>query len=126
MDVYVSGSIRNMERARNVMNAFRDAGHTITHDWTTWQGEKMHQPEALRQRQGVFDADVLVLLVHPRLKAGWMEFGAAVAHDLPCVVVPDVLVSESMWYTLDTVHVMSSNSSNTAKDIVNFTEEVCA
>ena len=104
--VYVSGSIRDQPYINNIIARVKLAGHTITHDWTQHDGAKMDPDEALRQLHGVWEADVLVVKIHPRLKAGWMELGAAISHNLPCIVIPHPDVSPSMWYTLPQVCVL--------------------
>lgn len=114
--VYVSGSIRDVERVRSVQAKLRWAGHNITHDWTLYEGAKLNPAEAERQLHAVWEAECLVLLVHPRLKAGWMEFGAAVSHRLPCIVVPHEEVGDSMWYTLPMVH-LATPGGNIAEDV---------
>jgi hypothetical protein len=105
--VYVSGSIRDIERCRSIMRDLEAQGHVITHDWTAYAGPKMSREEAQRQLEAVAACDTLVLVVHPRLKAGWMEFGAAVAQNKRVVVYLHPEVSESMWYTLPNVEVRS-------------------
>lgn len=101
--VYVSGSIRDVPLCRSVISTARDAGHEITHDWTTYDGDKLNEKEARRQLRGVLAADLFVLVVHPRLKAGWMEFGAAVTAHKHCLVLEHDFVSPSMWFTLPLV-----------------------
>lgn len=114
--VYVSGSIRDIENVRNIQNHLIERGCSITHDWTRFSGPKMTFEEADRQLRAVWAAEVLILVVHPRLKAGWMEFGAAVGHRVPCIVVPHADVSESMWYTLPWVR-MATPDGDLAEDV---------
>jgi hypothetical protein len=102
--VYVSGSIRDQQYVQHILDRLRAAGHVITHDWTQHKGAKMDSAEALRQLHGVWECELLVVKIHPRLKAGWMELGAAISHNVPCYVIPHPDVSESMWYTLPSVH----------------------
>lgn len=102
--VYVSGSIRDIERVRLLQDDLKAAGHTITHDWTLYNGPKDNHDEAERQLMGIRSADVLICVIHPRLKAGWMELGAAIIKRIPCIVIPHPDVSDSMWYSLPNVH----------------------
>lgn len=104
--VYVSGSIQDQPYVQNIIARLQLAGHEITHDWTAYKGRKDNCDEAERQREGVRKADVLVLKVHPRLKAGWMEFGAACMLRIPIIVIPHSEVSDSMWYALPNVHMI--------------------
>lgn len=71
------------------MRLLRAAGHEITHDWT---GEHASTDEewlecALRDLEGVWDADVLVIEVRPEMRGAWTEFGVAIARLIPVVVV---------------------------------------
>lgn len=111
--VYVSGSVHDTLRACAAMQELIEAGHEIAHDWTEWPGPKDGPDawnEATRQLEAITTADVLVLLVDPRLKAGWMEFGAAVASGIPIVVVPDPDVSASLWYVFENVWLLGDHT----------------
>jgi len=92
------------------MDIVRQAGHTITYDWTEYDGSKDNFNEARRQYNGVGSADVLILVEHPRLKAGWMEFGVAVSLAIPTLVIPHPEVSPSMWYTFPNVNVIGNHT----------------
>lgn len=108
--VYVSGSIRDQPYVRNIIARLTLAGHVVTHDWTLYDGPKDNYVEARRQQLAIKDCECLVLKVHPRLKAGWMEFGAACADGIPCIVIPHPEVSDSMWYSLPNVHMVGNYS----------------
>jgi hypothetical protein len=103
VNIYVSGSIQDIAYVRGTMSLVKARGHEITHDWTAYSGPKESAEEASLQLAGVFDAELLICVTHPRLKAGWMELGAAIAHDLPCVVVRHPGVKRSMWFELPAV-----------------------
>ncbi len=106
MRYYISGSIHDIERVPHIIHDCRYHGGTITHDWTRYAGPKDNLEEATRQLDGVRSCDTFVLVVHPRLKAGWMEMGAALALGREVVIVPHAEVSGSMWYTFPSVHVL--------------------
>ena len=106
MRYYISGSIHDIERVRRVRDSCLSHGGAITHDWTLYAGPKDSLEEAHRQLAGIRSCDTFVLVVHPRLKAGWMEMGVAVQLARNIVVVPHPEVSESMWYALPFVYVM--------------------
>lgn len=102
LKVYVAGaSVERVERAIPTMRALRDAGITITHDWT----QDMHEsacaehgdglvPEADRRRYadedeaGVRAADVVLLLApNERGSSGaWTELGIAIGTGKTIVV----------------------------------------
>jgi hypothetical protein len=106
MRYYISGSIRDIERVRRIMEGCRYHGGTITHDWTQYTGPKDSLEEATRQILGIRSCNTFVLVVHPQLKAGWMEMGVAVELARNIVVVPHAEVSASMWYAFPSVHVL--------------------
>lgn len=101
--VYVSGSIRDIEQVRKVQNEFIEEGWEIAHDWTQYEGAKFGleaDHEANLQLDAVWQCDVFVLVEHPKLKAGWMELGAAIALDKPIVIQRHPDVNASLWYGL--------------------------
>lgn len=102
LKVYVAGAmVERAERAIPVMRALREAGITITHDWTTDVQEYSNAeqsdagvPDDIRYRcavldmQGVKDADlVLLLAANERGSSGsWVEFGIAIGRGVPVIV----------------------------------------
>jgi hypothetical protein len=88
MRVYVASrySERGKARTRAAHDAFRNAGHSITHDWTheddTLTGlvkDRYLTECAILDYEGVVDADAFVLLVEPEMKGAWTELGMALA-----------------------------------------------
>ena len=80
MKVYVDTSFKAKARARLVMQKLRQAGHEIVGDWTMHRSTRNFQVlarEALKDWQGVRDADVLVVLWDRRLYNGLVELGIA-------------------------------------------------
>ncbi len=83
---YVAGRLNNAGRVRQVLAALREAGHTITYDWTTAadaDGKFSDPPErwpeiSSAEIQGVVSADT-VIIVQPGGFGAHTEFGAALA-----------------------------------------------
>ena len=95
MEVFVSGQINDLENVCNVQDAFREAGHTITHDWThnetgskilAGREAKFANPEeagirAVNDMQGVVDSEVYVICTDNERpgKGMYAELGGALA-----------------------------------------------
>ena len=93
--IFVSGQINDFETVREVQEALKAAGHTITHDWTTNEtGAQMlgsresklaNIKEATRRAtndiRGVLSADVYVICTNNQDagKGMYVELGAAIA-----------------------------------------------
>lgn len=85
--IYVASSFLNKDLASRLMGDLREAGHSITHDWTTESTNGMAPIEravyleecAREDLQGVLDCDTLVLIDHPKARGAYTEFGAALA-----------------------------------------------
>lgn len=79
--VYVASSLLNANRATEIMNQFRAAGATITHDWTT-HGMITDEAELGRHGQMEFHGAVncdLFFFLHPGRTGAHVELGAALA-----------------------------------------------
>lgn len=88
--VYVAAKFTEKDRVRALYTALKEAGHTITFDWTT--GEVVgNELEAFRAAQndlaGVHDADVVVLLPHAYSRGAYVELGYALALNKKIIVV---------------------------------------
>ncbi len=95
MKIFVSGQINDTDNVRNVQEALKGAGHTITHDWTrTEAGDKMlanpedklRDPLETARRaqldiQGVIDCEAYVICTDngEAGKGMYVELGAALA-----------------------------------------------
>ena len=89
MKVYIAASSKEFQRARSAMQAARDAGHEITHDWTQdlaavgcAQGYNLPSDRrreiAERDLAAIRAADALWLLIPEGASAGaWSEWGFA-------------------------------------------------
>jgi nucleoside 2-deoxyribosyltransferase len=94
---YVAGKTYDLHRVRQIQGMVRAVGHVVTYDWTTVvEATGPGDPEsgkhsehvsvelerecALRDLEGVQDADIVIALGHPQLAGTWIEIGAALAH----------------------------------------------
>ena len=86
--VYVAAKWEDRERAREVMNAFREAGDTITYDWTVDESS-FSAKQAAADRQGVLDADIFVGVFEKELAymGALVEMGMAAAHGIPIFIM---------------------------------------
>lgn len=94
MKFFVSGKIGVEGDAKEVMEALRNAGHEITFDWTVTEHLKPYDERAEECRVaasvdclGVMAADVLILIPHERGVGMFVEFGIAIACDIPIRVI---------------------------------------
>lgn len=100
-DVYLSGSIHD-PAAKQAIRALHSLGYNVVHDWSLYTGPK-RGPEAASEAQEQFravveDAAYVIVMLHPRLKAGWIELGAALASGSHVIVVQHPEVGDSMWF----------------------------
>lgn len=93
MTIYVAGSSKQLDRARNAIEALRNAGHIVTHDWVEQVDlvGDANPPDASDEQRcvwawddldGVRNADVALFLLpsdHASFGMG-VEFGYAVRH----------------------------------------------
>lgn len=96
--IYVAGSSAQLERARAAMDALKERGYLVAHDWVT-EVEKVgsaNPPDAPMAKQaawaredlqGVLFADYLWLLMPA--EEGWgaaVELGYALANSVPVII----------------------------------------
>jgi hypothetical protein len=92
---YVAAKFEDRDLARAVMDVLEDSGYEITHDWTdeTVEGKRgrdvadTFQEAAHDDLAGVVTADFLVLLHNDKIRGALVELGAALAADLPVIVM---------------------------------------
>lgn len=107
MRAYVTASVRDTGRAERVMQSLTVAGVDTLHNWTGFTPEPEGQitpagrEEFRKQRAALSHAHFLVLLHHPRLKAGWMEYGFCVGRNIPVLALPHPEVSDSLWFNYE-------------------------
>lgn len=87
MRVYVAAKWEDRERAREVMYLLVKAGHQITYDWTIC--DQFSEEQAQRDVSGVLTANALVFIAEKDLhyKGAYVEFGIAVAQNIPIYVM---------------------------------------
>lgn len=102
MKLYIASRFGNYERVRAFVDAAKDAGHTITHDWTrteefgpdghptTGDGSQLPISEQARHAQADLDAaaeaDAVVLLPVPDMGGAYVEVGYALGHGRRVIV----------------------------------------
>ena len=81
MKVYIAGKVNGLE-VSEIASQIEDLGHEITYKW--WEGEKLQRPylDNLRVfevnegcRQGVYDADSVIIFSHVNGKGLYYELG---------------------------------------------------
>ncbi len=94
MKFFVSGKIGHENVAKEAMLALRKAGHEITFDWTTIEhlapydnNSSASRETAVKESQGVLDADVLVIFAHKNGVGLYVELGIAIAANMPIRVI---------------------------------------
>ena len=99
MKVYFSTTSRDLDKARALMQRIRDAGHTITFDWTEGIDFEEHMSGAeLSARaeadiEGVRQADIVAVYMQPKMErkmtGAAIEIGAAYALHTPVAVIEE-------------------------------------
>ena len=106
MKFYVAGKFEDKERVRLAQRCIEDAGHEITHDWTT--AEALGGPdEAKDDMEGVKDADALLFVnVDPDLlyAGSLVEIGMALALDKPVYFINTTHMTRNIFYHLPGVY----------------------
>lgn len=95
MIVYVAGSSKQLDRVRNAMEALRELGHTVAHDWVSIVeavGSAHPDDDSGRARfakadlAAVAQADMLWLLYQDESVGAFWEAGYAQGRGIPVVV----------------------------------------
>lgn len=94
MQVYVAGKTGDEERVRTVMECVRGAGCQITYDWTNHADERGLLPDVLidaayKCERAVISSELFVLVDHPNLVGGLVEFGMAAQLRIPTLILQD-------------------------------------
>lgn len=106
MKIYVASN--EVDRAKKVMGALVEAGHTITFDWTIDIGPEDQEEKpvkALKEREAVRDCDVLVYLWKNKQESVRFEAGMAMGLRKKIVAVTD---HEAWFFSLPEVIQISS------------------
>ena len=104
MKIYVAAKWEDKDRAQEVQRLLRDAGHTITYDWTVNEEECGAQVE--NDIDGVRGADAFVGIFEQDLKyaGALMEFGAALAMNIPVYILGSAPITRHMFFKHSNVH----------------------
>ena len=88
MKIYIAAKYEESEKAKRLMNIFREEGHTITFDWTR-EDPDPDGDIAQKLVKAVKQADVLVvLMLNSHTSQGvWVEIGIALAHNIPIIAI---------------------------------------
>lgn len=85
--VYVAGRTNDIHRIRQIQYICRQVGWTITYDWTENVEAQLARPEkdpellaeyAANDIQGVWNADLVIVMCSPALLGTAIEMGAAI------------------------------------------------
>lgn len=105
MKFYVAGKYEDKERVRRAQRCVTDAGHEVTHDWTT-APEQGGPKEAEEDRQGVVAADALLFVnIDPDLRyaGSLVEIGIAVALEKQVYFLNRAHMERNVFYHLPCV-----------------------
>lgn len=87
------------------MQALQEAGHDITFNWTMIEhlrpydtNSSASEDAAIRESQGVMNADVLVVLSHESGVGMYVELGIAIGNGIPVRVVTNTKDSHTMFF----------------------------
>ena len=123
MKIYVASSWKDRHRIKETwINQLREFGHTITHDWTEMEDERLstignplrdktyHAKCAHADVNGVKDADVLIAIMDSNVKyysyrGTWCEIGVALGCGIPVILY-------NPWIDDDDINEMAKFSRN--------------
>lgn len=93
MRVYVAGKWEEKARVREVQQQLRDAGHVITHDWTSEEEVGITQEHAVNDKNGVLTADAFIGIFEKDLRysGALSEMGIAIAKGIPIHILGDAI-----------------------------------
>lgn len=93
--VYVAGKWEEKTAVNHLQYLLREAGHTITFDWTVWETSMGLQEGAIRDQEGVSSCSAFVGLFTKdlRYKGALVEMGIAIGCGIPVYLVGDAIDS---------------------------------
>lgn len=105
--IYVAAKFEEGPRVREVHERLRNLGFKITHDWTREDPANRKGVElaefmtscAIKDYNGVLEADIVLVLNHDRLFGGCTEMGLALAWGRTVYVV-EPQIRENIFYNL--------------------------
>jgi nucleoside 2-deoxyribosyltransferase len=113
MKVYVAGRTNDLARVKRAQEWCRQQDWQITYDWTENVNAQSVRAEsggtdpatlrqyALNDRQGVRDADLVIVMTGPNLLGTAIEIGMAIERDTPVWLVGEP-ERDSVFFYLDT------------------------
>jgi len=94
MELYVAGKFSDKKQIKEYMNELVKLGHSITHDWTSFESENADQNKmaqsAVKDVEAVKECDVLIaFLTDPQYayRGTFSEIGIALGTDKEIIVV---------------------------------------
>lgn len=103
-NIYVAG--KDIERAKRVMCALQEAGHTITYDWATDYSDENPDEKAAAERESVQVADILVYLWESGQESARYEAGMAMGLSKPIIASGNM---DAFFFLLPEVHCVQSD-----------------
>ncbi len=115
MRIYIASSWYEQAAYRQAKEEVEAVGYTVTHDWTTFEGGALNDhpdPDFLRRSakhdfEGVWKAQVFVLLNDWKCGAAYTELGIALGKFTPVFVVGREK-RDNIFFHLPQVHHVSS------------------
>lgn len=133
MKIYVAGKTQDVEKVRTIMRIVKRLGHEITHDWTvkldqamldrqrvemTETGRELQEREmAIADREGVRDADVLLIVSSEHALVGALiEAGMALGLGKQVIMVKAPMESfpSSVFWHLPEILLATTNEDSIA------------
>ena len=87
MNVYVASKFENQVPVKKLQSLLKNAGHTISYDWTSENPDWSRRTMAEKDLDGVISADAIVLICYPKLSGAMVELGICIATRKHIVVV---------------------------------------
>jgi hypothetical protein len=108
MKFFVSGKVGFEAEVQHVMNELTKNGHSITFDWTSVKHLKPYEKNAslsektaIKECQGIKDADVLIVLMNEKGIGLFVEIGIALGAEIPIrVIKPEAMFSMFFFHPL--------------------------
>lgn len=103
-NVFVSGKIGSENEPAEVIALLEAKGYNITFNWTEaphlrpYEANKEKSLDlAIKEIDGVKDADILILMLHDKGVGMFVEFGAALAKGIPVIAIDNAIEPRSMF-----------------------------
>lgn len=94
MKIYLAGKWTEKKDIKDKMNELIEMGHTITHDWTSFESEgkgvEKKQQSAIKDIQAVRDCDILVAIMNDKtypFRGTFTEIGCGLGLNKPIIIL---------------------------------------